>query len=376
MSAFSLRRAGAVLYKEFIQMRRDRATFAMMVGIPVMQLLLFGYAINFDPKHLPTALHVADTGVYARSIEAALRNSNYFDIAYTARSPAEASALLDRGEVAFAITIPQDFSRRLVRGERPQILIEADASDPAASSNALAAINAIGTSALARDLVGPMAARAPPPRFETIVQRRYNPEGITAYNIVPGLLGIILTMTMVMITSIAMTRERERGTMENLLAMPARPLEVMTGKIVPFLAVGSVQVTIVLLLARWVFGVPMIGPLTLLAGVVVLFIAANLAVGFTFSTFAKTQLQATQMAVFFLMPSILLSGFAFPFRGMPEWAQWIGSILPNTHFLRAVRGILLKGNGWEETWPHLWPILLFLVVAGILAMIRYRRTLD
>jgi ABC-2 type transport system permease protein len=376
MRAFSLRRGFAVLYKEFIQMRRDRATFAMMVGIPVMQLLLFGYAINMDPKHLPTALHVADNGVYARSIEAAIRNSGYFDVVTTARSPAEASELLDRGEVAFTVTIPQDFTRRLVRGERPQILIEADASDPAASSNALAAIDALGTTALARDFTGPMASRVSPPRFETIVQRRYNPEGVTAYNIVPGLLGIILTMTMVMITSVAMTRERERGTMENLLAMPARPLEVMFGKIVPFLMVGSVQVTIVLLLARWVFGVPMIGSLVLLAGVVVLFIASNLAVGFTFSTFARTQLQATQMAVFFLMPSILLSGFAFPFRGMPEWAQWIGTALPNTHFLRAVRGILLKGNGWEETWPHLWPILLFLLVAGTLAMIRYRRTLD
>jgi ABC-2 type transport system permease protein len=373
---FSIRRAVAILLKEFIQMRRDRATFAMMVGVPVMQLLLFGYAINMDPKHLPTAIHVADNGTYARSLEAALRNSEYFDIVERARSPDEAGALLDKGEVAFVITIPQDFTRRLVRGERPQVLIEADASDPAAASNALAAISALGTAALARDLTGPLAERAASPPFETIVQRRYNPEGITAYNIVPGLLGVILTMTMVMITSIAMTRERERGTMENLLAMPARPLEVMLGKIVPFLLVGAVQVTLVLLLAKLVFGVPMLGSFALLALAVTLFIAANLAVGFTFSTFAETQLQAQQMAVFFLLPSILLSGFAFPFRGMPEWAQWIGSALPNTHFLRAVRGILLKGNGWEETWLHLWPILLFLAAAGTLAMLRYRRTLD
>ena len=373
---FSWHRAFAVLLKEFVQMRRDRSTFAMMVGVPVMQMLLFGYAINMDPKHLPTALHDADNSAYARSIEAALANSGYFSIERIARSPAEASAMLDRGDVAFAITIPADFTRKLVRGERPQILIEADASDPSAASNALAAMATLGTAALAHDLVGPMAARASAPAFDTVVQRRYNPEGITAYNIVPGLLGVVLTMTMVMITSIAMTRERERGTMENLLAMPARPLEVMFGKIVPFLLIGSVQVTLVLLLAHFVFGVPMVGSLALLAVAITIFIVANLAVGFTFSTFAHTQLQALQSAVFFLMPSILLSGFAFPFRGMPEWAQWIGTVLPNTHFLRAVRGILLKGNGWTETWPHLWPILIFLLVAGTLALFRYRRTLD
>jgi len=377
MSApFSWARAIAILMKEFIQMRRDRTTFAMMVGVPVMQLLLFGYAINMDPKHLPTALHVADNGVYARSIEAALKNSDYFDIVRLARTPAEASALLDRGDVAFSITIPPDFTRKLVRGERPQLLIEADASDPSAASNALATISTLGATALAHDLVGLLAARAEQPPFDTIIQRRYNPEGITAYNIVPGLLGVILTMTMVMITSVAMTRERERGTMENLLAMPAKPLEVMFGKIVPFFVIGFVQVSLVLLIAHWVFGVPMLGSIALVYAVVGIFIAANLSVGFTFSTFAKTQLQAQQMAVFFLLPSILLSGFAFPFRGMPEWAQWIGGVLPNTHFLRAVRGVLLKGNGLPETWPHLWPILIFLLVVGTLALIRYRRTLD
>ena len=296
---FSWPRAFAILMKEFIQMRRDRATFAMMVGVPVMQILLFGYAINMDPKHLPTALHVADAGVYARSIEAALKNSDYFDIVRVARTPAEASALLDRGDVAFSITIPSDFTRKLVRGERPQILIEADASDPSAASNALATMATLGTTALAHDLVGPLAARAGAPPFDTVIQRRYNPEGITAYNIVPGLLGVILTMTMVMITSVAVTRERERGTMENLLAMPVRPLEVMIGKIVPFFLIGFVQVSLVLLIARWVFGVPMLGSIALLYAAVGIFIAANLAVGFTFSTFAKTQLQAMQMAVFF-----------------------------------------------------------------------------
>ena len=368
----------AVLIKEFIQMRRDRTTFAMMVGMPVMQLLLFGYAINMDPKHLPTALLDADHGIYARSIEAALRIPAISTSCVPRASPREASELLDRGEVAFVVTIPADFTRKLVRGERPQLLIEADASDPSAASERLATIPTLATRALAHDLVGsPGRARERSRRSIPVIQRRYNPEGITAYNIVPGLMGVILTMTMVMITSIAMTRERERGTMENLLAMPARPFEVMVGKIVPFLrgrcGAGDAGARCSRMI---VFGVPMLGSLALLSVAIALFILANLAVGFTFSTFAKTQLQATQMAVFFLMPSILLSGFAFPFRGMPEWAQWIGEALPNTHFLRAVRGILLKGNGWNETWPHLWPVAVFLLVAGALALLRYRRTLD
>ena len=375
-NGFSFRRLFAILMKEFIQMRRDRMTFALMIGVPVMQLLLFGFAINTDPRHLPTAVHIADDSIYARSIGAALLNSEYFDIVAMARTPQEAERMLDEGEVAFAITVPVNFARDLVRGQTPQLLIQADASDPAASSNALAAISELATSALKDDLVGPLATRANKPAFTAVLHRRYNPEGITQYNIVPGLIAVILTMTMVMVTAMAMTREREKGTFENLLAMPTRPFEVMIGKITPYVVVGYIQATLIILGARFVFGVPMIGSLALLAATAGLFIAANLALGFTFSTIAKTQLQAMQMTVFFLLPSILLSGFMFPFRGMPSWAQWIGEALPNTHFLRIVRGILLKGNGPAEIWPHVWPLLIFLMGVGTVAMLRYRRTLD
>jgi ABC-2 type transport system permease protein len=373
---FSLRRLVAILIKEFIQMRRDRSTFAVMVGVPILQLLLFGFAINADPKHLPTALHIADDSRYARSIEAALKNSEYFDFVAVARTPKEAERMLDEGDVIFVVTIPVNFARDLIRGQSPELLIQADATDPAAASNAIAALSELATSALRDDLVGPLANRVTNPPFITLVQRRYNPEVNTQYNIVPGLIAVILTMTMVMVTAIAMTREHERGTFENLLAMPAHPIEVMLGKIIPYVMVGYVQVTLVLLGAHYIFHVPIIGSLALLMAASGLFIAANLSLGFTFSTIAKSQLEAMQTAVFFLLPSILLSGFAFPFRGMPQWAQWIGEVLPNTHFLRIVRGILLKGNGAQEIWPNVWPLAIFLFVVGAVAMLRYRRTLD
>jgi len=375
-TGFSFTRLFAILVKEFIQMRRDRLTFAMMVGVPVMQLLLFGFAINTDPRHLPTAVHIADNSVYARSIGAALVNSEYFDVVATARTPEEAERLLDEGEVAFVVSIPVNFSRDLVRGQTPEVLIEADASDPAASSNALAAISQLATSALKDDLVGPLANRAVKPVFTPVLQRRYNPEGITQYNVVPGLVAVILTMTMVMVTSMAMTRERETGTFENLLAMPAHPFEVMLGKIIPYVAVGYIQATLIMLGAYFIFHVPIIGSIGLLALTAGLFIAANLALGFTFSTIATSQLQAMQMTIFFLLPSILLSGFLFPFRGMPLWAQYLGEALPNTHFLRIVRGILLKGNGPAEIWPNVWPLAIFLLIVGAVALLRYRRTLD
>ena len=264
----------------------------------------------------------------------------------------------------------------MIRGLKPEMLIQADATDPIATGNTLAAISDLATSALKDDLVGPLLIRATDRPFTPIIQRRYNPEGITQYNVVPGLIAVILTMTMVMVTSMAMTRERERGTFENLLAMPAHPFEVMLGKIIPYVMVGYIQASLVLLGARFVFHVPMFGSLPLLVGAAGIFIAANLALGFTFSTVAQNQLQAMQMTVFFLLPSILMSGFLFPFRGMPLWAQYIGEALPNTHFLRIVRGILLKGNGAAEIWPDIWPLLVFLVIVGSLALLRYRRTLD
>jgi len=374
---FSFRRIGAVLGKEFIQMRRDRLTFALILGVPLMQLLLFGFAINNDPKHLPTAVSISDPGTFSNSIVAALNTSGYFDVVSATNSPDVARRQLAEGKVSFVVEIPANFSRDLVRGANPELLIQADATDPASSSNAVGALGEIAADALRDDLTGPLAVRAKAsPAFTTVIHRLYNPEIITQWNIVPGLLGVILTMTMVLMTSMALTRERERGTYENLLAMPTTPIEIMIGKILPNIAVGLVQSVIVLLVAKFVFAVPMIGSLPLLFGVLVIFIAANLAVGYTFSTIAESQLQAMQMMVFFLLPSILLSGFAFPFRGMPDWAQWVGEALPVTHFLRVVRGILLKGNGAAEIWPDVWPLLLFMLASMGIALLRFRRTLD
>jgi ABC-2 type transport system permease protein len=367
----------AILIKELRQVRRDRLTFGMMVIVPIVQLVLFGFAINNDPKHLPAAIVVPDQSEFTRSFVAGLENSQYFRIAARPAGVAEADALLAAGEVQFALVIPPDFSRRLQRGERPALLVAADATDPAATGNAVAALDRIGQRAIGRELVGPLAALRPAePPFEIRVQRRYNPEGLTSYNVIPGLIGVILTMTMVMMTSLAMTRERERGTMENLLATPARPVEVMLGKIVPYILIGYVLVTVILAAARLLFDVPMEGSVLLLSAVLVLFIAANLAVGFTFSTIARNQLQAMQLTFFFFLPSMLLTGFMFPFRGMPGWAQAIGEALPLTHFLRIVRGIMLKGNGLVEVAPHLWPIALFMAVAGTVALARYRQTVD
>ncbi|MBP7482798.1 MAG: ABC transporter permease [Lacunisphaera sp.] len=377
MPRFSLHRFWAVVLKEFIQMMRDRVTFGIMVGIPLMQLLLFGFAINSDPKHLPTALRAADQGPFARSFIAALRQSDYFTLVREPATDAEAQQLLQLGDVQFVINLPADFSRQLLRGERPTVLIEADASDPAATGPAVAAARTLAATVFNRDLPGPLARlRGTDGPVNFAVHAQYNPENLTQYNIVPGLMGVVLTMTMVMITALAITRERERGTMENLLATPVRPIEVMLGKILPYIAVGYVQMTLILVTARYIFQVPLLGSVPLLYGVSLLFIAANLAVGITFSTLAKNQLQAVQMAFFFFLPSILLTGFMFPFRGMPEWAQWIGSVLPNTHFLRIVRGILLKGNGPLEIAPEIWPLLLFLVVAMAIGVKRYRQTLD
>lgn len=374
---FSLYRLFAVFYKEFIQMRRDRLTFAMMVGVPLIQLTLFGFAINTDPKALPTAVFVKDHSPMTRRILAALKNSGYFRIDAEVGSEAEMERVLAEGEVQFVVEIPEDFTRKLVRGEKPVMLVSADATDPAATSNALTALQQINLHGLDGDLTGPLSSlRATDPAFELRVHRRYNPEGITQYNIVPGLMGVILTMTMIMMTAMAITREVERGTMENLLATPVQPLEVMIGKILPYIVVGYVQVTVILVAAHYVFGVPMAGSLLLLLSCILVFIAANLAVGILFSTAAKSQMQAMQMSFFFFLPSLLLSGFMFPFRGMPHWAQVIGEVLPLTHFLRIVRGILLKGNTVMEVWPNLWPMLLFIVVVVGLGLKRYRRTLD
>ena len=374
---FSVPRLWAIVVKEFIQMRRDRVTFGMMIGVPLIQLVLFGYAINADPKRLPTAVLMADYGPQGRTVLHAIRNSGYFEFTRELTSEQEGRDVLARGDVQFVVNIPQGFTRELLRGERPAILIEADATDPAATSNAIGSLRTVLTKALEHDLKGPLAflaGREDP--IELRVHAQYNPEAITQYNIVPGLMGVVITMTMVMITGLAITRERERGTMENLLSMPTRPFEVMVGKIIPYILVGYVQLGLILLAARVLFDVPMHGNLGLLLLVAFLFITANLAMGITFSTLAENQLQAVQLSFFFFLPSLLLSGFMFPFRGMPPWAQAVGELLPLTHFLRVVRGILLKGNGLYEITLQLWQIALFAVVALAVGIKRYRQTLD
>ena len=374
---FSWSRWFGIVGKEFIQLKRDRLTFGMIVGIPVIQLVLFGFAINSDPKHLPTAVLDADRSEFSRSILAGLKNSDYFEFVREAVDEAEADRLLATGATQFVITIPEGFSRSLVRGERPAVLVEADATDPAATGNAIAAVNQVAQNVLARDLTGPLSPlNATPGAFEVRIHPRYNPEAITQYHIVPGLMGVILTMTMVLMTGLAITRETERGTMENLLATPATALEVMTGKIVPYVLIGLIQVTLILLLARLIFGVPILGSLATLYLAVLLFIAANLTLGLTFSSLARNQLQAMQMTFFFFLPSILLSGFMFPFRGMPGWAQAIGEMLPLTHFLRIVRGVLLKGNGLAEIGSEVWPIVLFMAVVSAIGLRSFRSTLD
>jgi len=373
---FSWRRVFAVLAKEFVQLTRERLTLAMVLGIPILQLVLFGFAINNDPRQLPTVIVAADSSPIVRSIVRAVENTDYFRVVGVV-SEREADRLITLGEVQFALVFPADFTTRLLRGERPAIAVYADATDPSATGAAASALERLSLFALTHELKGPLAklnADAAP--FEVVLHRRYNPEGITAFNVVPGLIGVILTMTLVMMTGMAVTRERERGTMENLLATPVRPLEVMIGKILPYMLIGYMQVLIVYTAARLIFHVPMFGSFALLSAAILVFMLALLSVGFTFSTLAQSQIQSMQMTMFFFLPNILLSGFMFPFRGMPDWAQWLGEILPLTHFLRIVRAIMLKGAGFAEVLPQFWPIFAFIAVVGAIALRRYRQTLD
>jgi len=377
MAVFSLRRLGALLIKEFIQMRRDRLTFAMMLGVPLLQLVLFGYAINNDPKHLPAALVATGQDRFTRAIVSALEMTGYYRFDHMPASAAEADALLAGGAVSFVVTIPSDFSRRVERGDHPQILVEADATDPSVASGAVSTLSTVASQALLREQgAEAQAAREQADALEVIVHRRYNPAGITQYNIVPGLLGVILQMTMVMMTSIALTREIERGTMENLLAMPASPLEIMFGKVLPYLLVGAVQVVVVLVAAKTLFSVPFVGSMPLLLTGILVFVLSLVLLGYTISTVARTQMQAMQLTFFFFLPSILLSGFMFPFRGMPDWAQVFGEIFPLTHFLRVVRAVMLKGADYAAVATEMRALLLFTIGFAVLALLRFRRTLD
>ncbi|SFJ27010.1 ABC-2 type transport system permease protein [Bosea sp. OK403] len=377
IALFSPSRLGAVLAKEFVQMRRDRITFAMMLAVPIVQLLLFGYAINNDPKGLPAAVLALGQDRYTRSVVAALQVSGYYRFGRQPESAAEAESLMARGAISFLVTIPSDFGARVERGDEPRILVEADATDPAASSGAVSALQTIAGRALTRALGNEAAVREQSQSaLSFIVHRRYNPEGITQYNIVPGLLGVILQMTMVMMTSMALTREIERGTMENLLAMPATPTEIMLGKVLPYLAVGSVQVVVVLSAAKLLFGVPFLGSLPLLLTCVLIFVLALVLLGYTISTMARTQLQAMQLTFFFFLPSLLLSGFMFPFAGMPGWAQAIGELFPLTHFLRVIRAIMLKGAGLDDVGVEVFWLSVFVPAYAGLALMRFRSTLD
>jgi ABC-2 type transport system permease protein len=374
---FSTARWWSVVRKEFLQLRRDRITFAMIIGLPIVQLTLFGYAINGDPKHLLTGLLVQDHSEFTRTFVAGMTASNYFDIVQNLPNEEAARTALARGKLQFVLTIPPDFTRRLLRGQRPPLLIEADATDPSATGNAIAAALQLPQSVATKDLVGPLAPLAGgQPPFEVRVHNLYNPEGLTQYNIVPGLMGLILSMTLVLMTGLAITRERERGTMENLLAMPLRPLEVMSGKMVPYIFIGLIQVSIILGAAQVMFHVPFEGNLITFYCAALFFVAANLTVGISLSSLAQNQLQAMQLTMFYFLPNILLSGFMFPFQGMPRWARFIGEALPLTHFNRLMRGILLKGNGWPDLWTDIWPIAIFMTLVMFVALRFYRRTLD
>lgn len=376
-AVFSFARLGALLVKEFIQMRRDRITFAMMLGVPLMQLVLFGFAINNDPKSLPAALVATSSDPYTRAMVSALQTTGYYRFDHVAQSAEEAEFLMARGDVSFVVTIPADFARRVERGDNPQVLIEADATDPSVASGAISTLSTVAGQALLRAQGTQHAAReAARGQLDVVVHRRYNPEGVSQYNIVPGLLGVILQMTMVMMTAMALTRETERGTMENLLAMPSSPLEIMLGKVLPYLVVGAVQVVVVLVAAKLLFGIPFVGSLTLLLSSVLVFVLSLVLLGYTISTMARSQMQAMQLTFFFFLPSLLLSGFMFPYRGMPGWAQSLGEIFPLTHFLRITRAVMLKGAELPAVATEIGWLAVFVALFAGFALVRFRRTLD
>ncbi|WP_440617750.1 ABC transporter permease [Cysteiniphilum sp. 6C5] len=374
---FSLQRYIAVMMKEFTHMLRDKVTIGMVVGIPLIQLILFGFAINTNPRHLPTVLNVYDNTPQVRQLVSALQNSQYFDIKYVNIAKEEAQTLMQEAKAQFVVEIPAGFTKEMLRGQKPQILLVADGSDPSASGNAINALKDLTNTVFTRDFSknGFSYLQSGQSAFSVVVHNKYNPEQITQYNIVPGLAGVILTMTLVMVTGLAITREREVGTMESLLATPVRPLEVILGKITPYILVGYAQLCLILYAAIMLFKVPFYGNVLLLIIATLPFIIANLLVGITFSTIAKTQLQAMQMTFFFFLPSLLLSGFMFPFYGMPVWAQYIGEVLPLTHYLRIIRGIVLKGNEFAQVFSSVWPILIFVLIVGVICIKRYRQTL-
>jgi ABC-2 type transport system permease protein len=367
------RRTGAMLLKEFLQLRRDRLTLATMITIPLMQLLLFGYAINTMPRDLPTAVLLQENSDVGRSILKALENTRYFKITRVVHDEAEFDQLLQSGAVLFAVEVPANFERALRRGDRPALLVAADATDPVASGSALGTLGQLVQTALLNEHAIPDQLA---PAFDIRQHARYNPAAVSQLNIVPGLLGVILTLTMLIFTALSVTRETERGTMENLLSMPIRPLEVMLGKITPYIGIGFLQATLIVVAAVVLFGVPIMGDVSELALLTTLFIATNLSIGYTFSTLAQNQLQAVQMAMMFFLPNMLLSGFLFPFAGMPRWAQYVGEVLPVTHYVRIVRSIMLKGSSLADLHVDAAALAVLMLVAMTIAVTRFRRTLD
>ncbi len=377
VSTFSFARWWAIVLKEFLQLKRDKVTFAMMIILPIIQLTLFGFAINTDPKHLPTAVVSYDKSEFTRTLISAMQTSEYFTIDTRYTTPSEAQEALKKGEILFILTIPSDFTQKLLRGERPSLLLEADATDPVAVSTALASMEGITAQVAKKDLTGSLSRLSTQIKpFDVRVHRLYNPNGINQYNIIPGLMGTIMTMTLTMMTALAITRERERGTMENLLSTPARPLEIMSGKIIPYVFIGLIQATLILSASYFVFNVPFNGSVILAYGVALLFIAVNLTIGITISSLAQNMLQALQLTIFYFLPSILLSGFMFPFSGMPKWAQHIGELLPLTYFNRLIRGIVLKDNNLAILWPNIWPLMVIGLIMMVLAVKFYKKTLD
>jgi len=371
----NLRRLFSIVMKELRQLRRDRLTFAMIVGIPTMQLLLFGYAINMDVRHLDAAVLDQAQTAQSRELVAVLEHTEVMDFRYRLRNPQELDALLRAGKISAALVIPADFERRLIESstgtsDRAPVQIVVDGSDQIVQQ-AARQLGALPIPAL----LNPTNTSALPPSNVEIVNF-YNPERRAPVNTVPGLIGVILTMTMVLFTAMALVRERERGNLEFLIATPVSPAELTLGKVLPFVGIGLMQVTVVLVLGRLIFHVPIRGSLLDIYGAALAFIVASLSLGIFLSTLARTQFQAMQMAFFTFLPQILLSGFMFPFAGMPKPAQWLAEIFPMTHFVRLIRGILLRSATLADLWRELVGLALFCFVVLSIAVLRTRKRLD
>jgi ABC-2 type transport system permease protein len=379
MSTLSFARIYGLIRKEFILISRDRGTIAMLVIMPIMLLILFGFAIDMDPKHLPTAIINYDESPLTRSFISNLESSRYFKIVDTKTDPHTTSLNLSSGKLGFAIIIPANFTRHFIRGENPELLVKIDGSDPGSSATALGNVQPILTNALnqftQQGLSSPNT-NAIKRTAHLVIHRLYNEENKSAFNIVPGLIGVLLTLTMVMLTSTAITSEFDSGSMEMLLSTPLLPTEIILGKVLPYIVLGYLQLTSVLIFGKLLIHIPIQGSLLLLYVAAAPFIIANLMVGMIFSTLAKTPMQAMQLSVFYQLPSMFLSGYIFSFYGMPKWAQLIGSCLPMTYFMRIARGIMLKGNELQQIVPNIIPIILIALVLIILTKIIFRKTLD